>query len=539
MKFARTRRGRRALLFAGVAIVMGVGLVVYGLGVGRRNGSAAESVIVIVSEATTPPLDPHRMTGTIGLRIVDAIFDPLVREDMSKETTAAPDIRPALAESWKVSPDQLTYRFTIRRAIFHDGSVVDAGAVKKNFDRLMDKRSHFYDERAARSMVLITALIDSTSAPDARTFVIRLKQPFAGLLRLLTDQRMSIVSGEALDQYKGDELAQHPIGSGPYRMARFENGGQVELVRNPDFWGGRPKLDRIIFRPVYDPTTAATELQTGQVDMIASAGSQQIEQLKGQKGIAIQYPEPANLYFIRFNLKLAPTDNADFRRALNYAINRDAISALVAGQMTPKYGPVPRGNEIYEKGLDEIYSYDPAKAKAMIAQSGVATPITLKLMVPISGPGNAMARQVFELIQQDLTKVGITVEPQYLDFTAMISAESAGYKGVHGSFNGWTTGANAEYWFERMFSGRQQPPHGVNRGYYANAEVDALFDRGRGEPDDTKRRDLYRAAAQKIADDAPWLFLYQDRLPRLLGPRVTGVVAAPSIYFDYTTLGVR
>jgi peptide/nickel transport system substrate-binding protein len=208
------------------------------------------------------------MTGTIGLRIVDAIFDPLVREDMSKETTAAPEIKPALAESWKVSPDGKTYTFTLRKAAFQDGSPVDGAAVKKNFDRLMDKSSPVYDERAARSLVLITALIESTAAPDERTFVITLKQPFAGLLRLLTDQRMSIVSAKALDQYKGDTLALHPTGTGPYKLDTLESGGKVELVRNNACWGGKPKLDRIIFRPVYDPTTAATELQTGQVDMI-------------------------------------------------------------------------------------------------------------------------------------------------------------------------------------------------------------------------------------------------------------------------------
>jgi ABC-type transport system substrate-binding protein len=242
---------------------------------------------------------------------------------------------------------------------------------------------------------------------------------------------------------------------------------------------------------------------------------------------------------VRYNTKLAPTDNADFRRALNYAINRDAISTLVGGQITPMYGSVPRGNEIYEKGLAAPYSYNPGKAKEMIAASGVPTPVTLKLMVPISGPGNAMARQIFELIQQDLKAVGVDVEPQYLDFTAMISAESSGYKGVNGSYNGWTTGTDAEYWFERMFSGDQQPPRGVNRGYYSNPKVDDLFNRARGESDDRKRHDLYRDAARIVADDAPWLFLYQDRLPRILGPRVTGVVAAPSVYFDYTTLGVR
>ena len=534
----RTRAGRRAAVFIALAIAVVAGLVVYRFG-GKPGGASGNATLVIVAEATTPPLDPHRMTGTIGLRIVDAIFDPLVREDMSKETSAAPDIKPALAESWKVSPDGKTYSFTIRKATFQDGSPVDAAAVKKNFDRLMDKSSPVYDERAARSLVLVTALIASTSAPDDHTFVITLKQPFAGLLRLLTDQRMSIMSARALEQYKGDTLAQHPVGTGPYKLDKLESGGKVELVRNDVYWGGKPKVDRIVFRPVYDPTTAATELQTGEVDMIASAGAQQIEQLKSQKGVTVQYPEPANLYFIRFNLKMAPTDNLQFRQALNYAINREAIATLVNGQMSPMFGSVPKGNEIYQKGLAAPYSYDPAKAKELIAASGVPTPITLKLMVPISGPGNAMARQIFALIQQDLNAVGVGVEPQYLDFTAMISAEAGGYKGVNGSYNGWTTGADADYWFERMFSTEQQPPHGVNRGYYSNPKVDELFAAGRGEIDDAKRHAAYREAAKIIADDAPWLFLYQDRLPRLLGPRVTGVVAAPSVYFDYATLGVR
>lgn len=534
----RTRAGRRAVAFIALAVIVAAGLVLYGFG-GKHGGGRGNATIVIVAEATTPPLDPHRMTGTIGLRIVDAIFDPLVREDMSKETTGAPEIKPALAESWRISPDGKTYSFTLRKTTFQDGSPVDAAAVKKNFDRLMDKASPVYDERAARSLVLVTALIDSTGAPDDRTFLISLKQPFAGLLRLLTDQRMSIISAKALEQYKGDDLALHPVGTGPYKLDTLESGGKVELARNDAFWGGKPKLDRIIFRPVYDPTTAATELQTGQVDMIASAGSQQIEQLKGKKGVTVQYPEPANLYFVRFNLKISPTDNAQFRQALNYAINRDAIATLVNGQMSPIYGSVPKGNEIYEKGIAAPYAYNPAKAKEMIAASGVPTPITLKLMVPISGPGNAMARQIFALIQQDLKAAGVEVEAQYLDFTAMISAEAAGYKNVHGSYNGWTTGTDAEYWFERMFSGEQQPPRGVNRGYYANPKVDALFTSGRGEGDDAKRHAMYREAAKIIADDAPWLFLYQDRLPRLLGPRVTGVIAAPSVYFDYPTLGVR
>jgi peptide/nickel transport system substrate-binding protein len=235
----RTRAGRRAATFIALAIIVAAGLVLYGFGGEKGAGTGGNATVVIVAEATTPPLDPHRMTGTIGLRIVDAIFDPLVRQDLSKETTGAPEIKPALAESWKISPDGKTYTFTLRKTTFHDGSAADAASVKKNFDRLMDKGSPVYDERAARSLVLITALIESTAAPDDRTFLIVLKQPFAGLLRLLTDQRMSIISAKALEQYKGDELALHPTGTGPYKLDKLESGGKVELVRNASFWGGQ------------------------------------------------------------------------------------------------------------------------------------------------------------------------------------------------------------------------------------------------------------------------------------------------------------
>ena len=90
-----------------------------------------------------------------------------------------------------------------------------------------------------------------------------------------------------------------------------------------------------------------------------------------------------------------------------------------------------------------------------------------------------------------------------------------------------------------MFSGSQQPPSGVNRGWYNNAEVDRLFASARAEADETNRNDLYRQAADLIAKDAPWVFLYQDKLPRILRARVTGIVPARSVFFDYSRIGVR
>ncbi|MBZ6075751.1 ABC transporter substrate-binding protein [Microvirga puerhi] len=503
--------------------------------------TASAAAIVIGSEGAVPPLDPHRMTGTPGLRVIDAIFDPLIREDLSKPTEVAPELVGALAESWSVSPDGLTYTLKLRQGVtFHDGKPLDAAAVQLNFSRMMDKDSPIFDTRASGNMTFLTRWIKSTSAVDPSTFQIVLKEPFSGLPRLLSDRRAGIVSPAAIEQNKGDQLGLHPVGTGPFTLQAFQQGQQLNLSRNPSYWGHKPGVDQIIVRPVTDPTAMAIGMQTGQIDVIPSASSQQVAQLKVDPSLQVQYPEPANEYFVRLNTRAELTKNPLFRQALNYAVNRDSLTALLDGQVTPATGPVPLGNELPREKMANAYRYDPAKAKELLSAAGIATPITLKLLAPNSGPGFGQAAQIIALLQQDLKAVGINLQPQFLEFATLVTTEGPGYKDdVQGSFNGWTTGADSTYWLERMFSGSQQPPSGVNRGWYNNAEVDRLFTAARAETDEAKRNDLYRQAAELISKDAPWIFLYQDKLPRILRARVTGIVPARSVFFDYSRIGVR
>jgi ABC-type transport system substrate-binding protein len=501
---------------------------------------AQAQTVVIGSEGTVPPLDPHRMTGTPGLRVIDAIYDPLVREDLSAATDTAPTLKGGLAESWTVSDDGLVYRLALRSGVkFHDGTDFNADAAQANFARIMDKASPSFDERAAGNMTFLTRWIASTAAVDAQTFEITLKEPFSGILRLLSDRRTGMISAVALDAHKGDAMGLNPVGTGPFTLEAFQQGQQLDLKRNDAYWGGAAGVETLVFRPVTDPTAMAIAMQTGQVDIIPSASSQQIAQLSVDPNLQVQYPEPANQYFVRLNTKAKFTDNKLFRQALNYAVNRDNLSALLNGQVTPLGGPVPSGNEL-PGGIGTTYSYDPEKAKALMAEAGLSAPVTIRLLAPNSGPGFGQASEVIALLQQDLGEVGITLEPQFLEFATLVSTEGPGYKDdIQGSFNGWTTGADSAYWLERMFSGDQQPPRGVNRGWFSNAEADQLFTQARGESDDEKRLDLYRQAAERIADDSPWIFLYQDRLPRVLSPRVSGISPARSVFIDYPRIQVK
>ncbi|WP_405607464.1 ABC transporter substrate-binding protein [Streptomyces sp. NBC_01508] len=534
----RPRTGQLSRIASGMAVA---GVLLTGCSANPSFGRDSQTLI-IGAEGEIPTLDPHRASGTPVLRVIDALFDPLIREDLGTETAQAPELRPALAESWQASPDARTYTLKLRKGVdFADGSPFDAAAVKANFDRIMNEKSDFHDPTAAGNMKFLTRWIKKVEVRDPHTVTLGLTEPYAGLPRVLTDRRMSIISPKALRAHRPDDIGLHPVGTGPFTQQSADRGKRITLKRNSAYWGGVPKTPSIIVESVTDPTTLAIAAQTGEVDAILSAGAQQVQQLADGGTMTVQYPEPANQYFLRLNTRIAPTDNAVFRQALNHAVDRRAIATLTGQQVAPSTGPLPRGNEAYQEDPGAAAdSYDPEEARRLIRESGVPTPVRLRMLAPDSGPGFSQATEIMSLIQQDLKAVGVQLDTQYMEFASLVAEEGNGYNDTtHGSFNGWTTGADAADFLERMFSGELHPPDGVNRGWYQNRDVDALFDRARGEPGVDRRTALYREAAAGIAADAPWVFLYQDRLPRLLSRTVDGVVPAASVYIDYTTIRRR
>lgn len=507
---------------------------------GAGAGGGGDNVLVIASGGEIPALDPHSINGTIGLRVTDAIYETLVREDLATETKTAPEVLPSLAESWEVADDGRTYTFAIRKGVtFHDGTPLDAAAVVTNFDRLMTDSSPVYDKIASANMKFVTRWVEDVAATDAATVTLTLKEPFAELPRLLTDRRMAIISPKALQERPDGTVGQHPSGTGPFRIDEVKQGTNLRLEPYDKYWRGAPKLDGLVFANMQDPSTMATALQAGEIDAILSASAEQVMQLTGT-GATVQYPDPANQYFIRLNTKAAPTNNKQFRQALNYAIDRDGLIAAMDGLGQASVGPIPPANEAFDGGAAPRYTFDREEARRLIAESGVAVPATVKVYAPSSGPGFSQASQIMSLVQQDLGEVGVRLEIEYVEFTSLVELESPGYKGgVNGSFNGWTTGADSGYWLERMFGPNQVPPNGVNRGWYVNDALKPLFDEARETIDPAQRAALYRSAGDTIAEDAPWVFLYQDRLPRIVSATLDGIRETPSVFLDYATISKR
>lgn len=495
-----------------------------------------DAVLIVGSESEIPSLDPHTINGTVGLRVTDAIYETLLKEDLRTKTKSAAEVIPGLASKWEVSDDGLSYAFVIREGVtFHDGTKLTAAAVLVNFDRLLNKESPLYSDVAAANMTFLTRYISDVSVHES-TVTVTLKSRFAELPRLLTDRRMAIISPTALESKAGN-IGKAPVGTGPFTIDDVAQGKQLEFTRYEDYWNGRPGLAGIIFVTIQDPTTMATSLETGEIDAILVAGSEQVERLSGNANVVVQYPDPANQYFIRFNTDVAPTDNTMVRQALNYAVNREAIAALLDDQVKPSYGAVPVGNEAWDESINSPYQYDPEQATKLLKESGVPLPLELNIFSPSSGPGFTAAKDIMSLVQQDLAKINVNLNVQYVEFTSMVALESPGYKpDVHGSFNGWSTGADSSFWLERMFGPDQVPPSGVNRGWYANDVLRSVFAEGRKTVDVDERTALYRKAGEIVTEDAAWLFMYQNRLPRIFSAKVHGIEETPSTFIDYSNL---
>lgn len=529
------RSGIRGLAIASAILVGGTACATDG---GGDDTASASDVIVLAAQGEVPPLDPHRMTGTVGLRVIDAIYDTLVRENLAETTDEQAELEGALASDWTISEDALTYTFDIREGVtFHDGDVLDADAVKLNFDRILDEASPVYSEQAAANMVFLTRWISEVETVDEQ-LVVYLEQPFPEFVNLLGDRRMAIISPSLLESADDDQIAATPVGTGPYLTDGVEQGRDIALDRNDEYWRGQPVTPQLLFTSISDANTMASALQTGQIDVILSAGAGQIAQLEGDDSVVIQYPEPPNSYFIRLNTQAdSATDDRLVRQALNFAINRDNIAEVTNGQASPLPGAIPRGNGAWDESVNSMYTYDPDRAQELLAEAGVTIPLAMTIYAPSEGPGFSQSSEVMSLVQADLAAVGVELDIQFMEFTAQVSLEGPGYTpDVHGSFNGWTTGTDLAFWLENMFSPDLQPPTGTNRGWYDNPELGELFTEARQEIDPAARAEIYREAGAIIDADAPWVFLYQDRLPRAFAASISGPVEAPSVYFDYWTL---
>jgi peptide/nickel transport system substrate-binding protein len=507
-----------------------------GPGTTSADSSGTGGTLVIGMTATNiPGLDTgmFQSEGGEGGRFVGVqIYDGLTRFDLS-QGDHAPDIKPGLATSWDVTPDATTWTFHLRSGVkFTDGTPWNADAAIFNLDRMTNKASpDYYPELAATASLFLGGIASSRKIDDM-TIEITTKGPYSYLLGDLA--LLPFGSPTAIKTEGKDGFAQKPVGTGPFMVTSYVRGQKLEMVRNPDYWRGPAKLDKVILRPIPDATARASALQSGEVNWIEVPPPDDVPALKAA-GFQVLTNSYSHVWPWVFDTTKKPFDDVRVRQALNYAIDRDTMSkSILNGTGRPALQYAPVGDAGYDKTLD-TYTYDPAKAKQLLADAGYPNGFSFTLSFPTSGSGNMVPIPMNESMQKDLAAIGVKVKLAPVEWASMLTDFFAGkIPGGADAMNislGYVLPSLWSLWF--------QSTSAVNVGHYANPQVDALLNQTKAELDDTKRAAEFTQINAALIKDAPWLVVVNDLNPRVLAKTVHGFVQPQSWYVDLTNVTVK
>jgi peptide/nickel transport system substrate-binding protein/oligopeptide transport system substrate-binding protein len=525
------RRPVRAALFALAALVPSAILL---SACSSRTPEVAkpEQVFRVRMRENPPDIDPARSGDTLSDRVNLEVHDGLV--DFEPDTLA---VIPALAESWEISADGGVYTFRLRGgARFHNGRAVRAEDVVYSFTRILDpgvnskRRELFAAVRGAEPFSNGTAgRVEGLEAPDDRTVRITLERPLPHFLQLLANPAAAVVPKEVYADPAKPYL-DHPVGCGPFRVVRWERSNFLELAAFDEYYRGRPRLDRVLFRFIENPATAMEEYRSGGLEVMDEFPGSVADLERDLPGEVRRGPYLATYYY-GMNLARKPfAGNPDLRKAFNYAVDRKGIAEQIfEGGHTPAAGILPPGIPGRDASLTG-YTRDLDKAREHLARAGYpggrGLPV-IDLWVNSHQKHLAVAQKV----QADLAEAGIRVRIKAVDFAALLQA-AEGRGGQPGEALLWRYGWQAEYpdpdaFLYPLLHTRNFGASG-NLSRYSNPRVDELLDRARGLTRMEERIPLYREAERiAVEEDAVWLFLtdYTQRI--LIKPYVKGVVLSP------------
>ncbi len=483
-----------------------------------RSRHARRSLIrirlVMIIESSPTNLDPRVGLDAQSERIDGLLFDDLLTRDEHL------NVQPQLAERWEI-PDPKTYVFHLRHGVhFHDGRPLTSRDVKWTFDSLLEGK--------IRSTKAATYnLVDHIEAPDDFTVIFHLKQPFATLLWNLSDGAIGIVPYGA-----GDEISNHPIGSGPFCFVSAEQDKEVIIERNDEYWGEKPKLQRVRFAVVPDTTTRALELRKGSADIAINAlTGDLVLALEKEPNLQVLHAPGTVLSYLAFNTRDPILKDVRVRQALAYAIDRQPmIHYLLRDFARPAASLLPPESWAYDSNVKH-YDYSPERARQLLEDAGHPAVNGVRFHLTMKTSTEESTRLLAAVLQQQLQDVGVVLDIRTFEFATFFADITRGAYQVHSLR--WVGGNEDPDIFEYVFHSRKFTPNGANRTYYSNPRVDALIDQARSVLDQETRKRLYSEIQEILAEEVPYVDLwYQDNV-MVCSKRVRNVKLDPSGSYDF------
>lgn len=467
--------------------------------------NARTDLILAVSADVTSP-DPHKNNDTSSGRVTKMMFDTLIK--MSKDGKS---FEPMLAEKWEKISDT-EYTFTLRQGVkFHNGEDFDAKDAKYSIERCME------NPKASQA----TDSIKEVKILDDYKISITTKFAFAPFLFNMASDKV-VMLDETTTAAAGDKFQDNPIGTGPMKYDSWTPNSFFKVVRNDDYWDGKPVATSITVRVIPEATSRTIALETGEVDFVDSVPPIDAERVKNNKDLKTVDQVQASVTYVAMSWVKKPFDDIRVRQAVAFAINREnIIEAVLEGYGEPLNTVLPPMMPGYDASLN-MYPYDVDKSKALLADAGFADGLECEMSV--SGDER---NQIAQLIQSDLEKVGIKLDLVLLEWGAFLDYIDSGKQTMY--ILGWTNAYNPDGNFYDCF---HKTRTNAVAGYKSEA-VSAKIDASRKELDETKRLAMYKELQKEIMTDLPWIPLFIKTVIVGMDKNLQGVELEPITSYSY------
>ncbi len=440
------------------------------------------------------------------------------------------DLRPHMAESWTISDDYLTYTFKLRQDLkWSDGTPLTSADFKFTFDKMMDPENEYpYRDNFD--------FIESYETPDPYTIVVKVKEKFCPALEGVdaVQPLPKHIWGNLdwKDPEKNPQIMRPTVFSGPFKLKEWVKDDHAIFEANESYFKGRPKIDTYTIRIVPEQQIAYTMLTSGQVDW-APVTPDQYEEVQQNPNLNLYklWLARGSWLYIGFNLRKEALQDIRVRHALAYALNKEQIvDKIMRGLAQRQYSTVVPTNKYYNPNVPH-YDYDVEKAKNLLAEAGYTPgmggilekngqPLKLKL---IYGPNTSKTLEKIALVTQaQFRQVGVDVEIQSFEWGAFLDVQKKPPYDWDLTIGGWA-GTLEPYWMHQIWSEKFIPD--LNHVAYVNKEVEALFEEARTNCDDLAR--IYGEIQRIIAEDAPYIFLFQNLSYAAINKRVKGIRPTP------------
>ena len=455
----------------------------------RLDGAAAQTpttlAVGIVSDPVT--LDPAMMASFFEILVQYNIHEPLLH------LTPDMKVEPGLA-SVEVA-DPTTYRFTVKPNLqFHDGTPIDAAAVKANLDRMLDPAtgSPRRGELGPISAVEVTGPL---------TLTVKFSAPYAPFLQVLTNRGGMIVSPTALKAL-GPDFATKAVGAGPFKLSSWTKNAELVLERFPGYWrSGLPAIDRVVFRPIADETVRLANLRSGTLQLIDGVPPQSVAALGREANVAVKQVSGLGFNAFSFNTTRAPFNDMRVRRAFTMAMDPDIIQRIVYFNTgAPAHGPIPPSIGWAHDANFKPNKLDRDGAKKLLADAGHGAPVAVTITVTNS----PLQVRIAEILQSQANQAGFKVEIKQIDATSLITVLRQ--RDFDLCMSPWSGRSDPD---GNMFNYFTKTGPNNFAGWQSDSVSD-LLSKARSVVETAERAALYRKAEEGIAAEQPMLFVHFD-----------------------------